>query len=85
MIDNGPGIVKPEARVRVFERFYRASSHADGTGLGLPIVREDRPRRQGGTVTLEPWEEGGVGLVATVEMRLWSAAAVRCGQIRGNR
>lgn len=71
VIDNGPGI-KPEARVRVFERFYRASNHADGTGLGLPIVREIA-RRQGGTVTLESGE-GGVGLVATVEMRLWSAA-----------
>ncbi|CAE6903606.1 sensor histidine kinase [Paraburkholderia nemoris] len=71
VIDNGPGI-KAEARVRVFERFYRASSHADGTGLGLPIVREIA-RRQGGTVTLDPGE-GGVGLVATVEMRLWSAA-----------
>ncbi|KAE8757597.1 sensor histidine kinase [Paraburkholderia madseniana] len=71
VIDNGPGI-KAEARARVFERFYRASNHADGTGLGLPIVREIA-RRQGGTVTLEPGE-GGVGLVATVEMRLWSAA-----------
>ncbi|CAB3784635.1 sensor histidine kinase [Paraburkholderia caffeinilytica] len=72
VIDNGPGI-KAEARARVFERFYRASNHADGTGLGLPIVREIA-RRQGGTVTLEPGEDG-VGLVATVEMRLWSAAA----------
>ncbi|MGQ7936078.1 sensor histidine kinase [Paraburkholderia sp. D1E] len=71
VIDNGPGI-RVEARARVFERFYRASSHADGTGLGLPIVREIA-YRQGGTVTLEPGE-GGVGLVVTVEMRLWSAA-----------
>ncbi|MFM0666671.1 sensor histidine kinase [Paraburkholderia sediminicola] len=71
VIDNGPGI-KAEVRARVFERFYRASSHADGTGLGLPIVREIA-HRQGGTVTLESGEDG-VGLVATVEMRLWTAA-----------
>lgn len=71
VIDNGPGI-KAEARARVFERFYRASNHADGTGLGLPIVWEIA-HRQGGTITLEPGE-GGVGLVATVEMRLWAAA-----------
>ncbi|NPT57811.1 sensor histidine kinase [Paraburkholderia elongata] len=71
VIDNGPGL-KAEARARVFERFYRASSHAEGTGLGLPIVREIA-HRQGGTVTLEPGEDG-VGLIATVEMRLWSAA-----------
>ena len=72
VIDNGPGI-KAEARARVFERFYRASNHADGTGLGLPIVREIA-HRQGGTVTLES-NEDGVGLVATVEMRLWAGAA----------
>ncbi|WP_168789408.1 sensor histidine kinase [Paraburkholderia aromaticivorans] len=71
VIDNGPGI-KAEARARVFERFYRASSHADGTGLGLPIVREIA-HRQGGTVTLESGEDG-IGLVATVGMRLWTAA-----------
>ncbi|MFM0168351.1 sensor histidine kinase [Paraburkholderia sediminicola] len=71
VIDNGPGI-KAEVRARVFERFYRASSHADGTGLGLPIVREIA-HRQGGAVTLESGEDG-VGLVATVEMRLWTAA-----------
>ncbi|OAJ52202.1 histidine kinase [Paraburkholderia ginsengiterrae] len=71
VIDNGPGI-KAEARPRVFERFYRASNHAEGTGLGLPIVREIA-HRQGGTVTLDAGE-GGVGLVVTVEMRLWTAA-----------
>lgn len=72
VIDNGPGI-KPEARACVFERFYRASSHAEGTGLGLPIVRQIA-HRQGGSVTLES-NEDGVGLVATVEMRLWECVA----------
>ena len=71
VIDNGPGI-NAEARERVFERFYRASSHAEGTGLGLPIVREIA-QRQGGSVTLES-NRGGAGLIATVEMRLWTSA-----------
>lgn len=71
VIDNGPGI-EAEARARVFERFYRASNHAEGTGLGLPIVREIA-HRQGGTVTLES-NEDGIGLVATVEMRVWAGA-----------
>jgi two-component system sensor histidine kinase TctE len=79
VIDNGPGI-KTEARARVFERFYRASSNADGTGLGLPIVREIA-HRQGGTVTLDTGEHG-IGLVATVEMRVWQAV-VRTAVTRG--
>ncbi|AXK38990.1 sensor histidine kinase [Crenobacter cavernae] len=40
VIDNGPGIPAAE-RGKVFLRFYRvAGTQADGTGLGLPIVRE---------------------------------------------
>ncbi|WP_133648792.1 sensor histidine kinase [Paraburkholderia flava] len=74
VIDNGPGI--PEhARARIFERFYRASSGTEGTGLGLAIVREIA-HRQGGSVTLEAGD-GGVGLVASVEMRI-------AGESRGN-
>ena len=38
--DNGPGIAAAE-RERIFEPFYRAlGSNVDGSGLGLPIVRE---------------------------------------------
>lgn len=38
--DSGPGIPESE-RDLVFERFYRVlGSNADGSGLGLPIVRE---------------------------------------------
>lgn len=38
--DSGPGIPAAD-RQRVFERFYRVlGSGADGSGLGLPIVRE---------------------------------------------
>ncbi|MFP3569530.1 sensor histidine kinase [Paraburkholderia sp. SIMBA_030] len=80
VVDNGPGI-KAEAKARVFERFYRASNHAEGTGLGLPIVREIA-HRQGGTVTLEPGKDG-IGLVATVEMPLW-VAALRSAATRGD-
>ena len=68
VIDNGPGI-SAEARSRVFERFYRASTDTEGSGLGLSIVREIA-NRHGGTVTLTPGKRG-VGLLATVTMRLW--------------
>ncbi len=38
--DNGPGIAPPE-RDLVFQPFYRVlGTNVDGTGLGLPIVRE---------------------------------------------
>jgi signal transduction histidine kinase len=40
VIDNGIG-VKPAARTSLFQRFYRASEDAaEGTGLGLTIVKE---------------------------------------------
>jgi two-component system, OmpR family, sensor histidine kinase TctE len=68
VIDNGPGI-SAEARPRVFERFYRASMDTEGSGLGLSIVREIA-HRHGSTVTLTPGERG-IGLRATVTMRLW--------------
>ena len=48
--DRGPGVPEAE-RERVFEPFYRAagSEQADGTGLGLALVRQIA-RRHGGDV-----------------------------------
>ncbi|MCK9258341.1 MAG: sensor histidine kinase N-terminal domain-containing protein [Azoarcus sp.] len=62
--DTGEGI--PEAdRERVFERFYRVlGSGADGSGLGLPIVREIAELHRA-TVSLSPNPEGQ-GTVAQV-------------------
>jgi len=58
--DNGPGIA-PAERELVFQPFYRAlGTNVDGSGLGLPIVREIA-QRHGATVTVEavapsqPW------------------------------
>ncbi|MGH8778123.1 sensor histidine kinase N-terminal domain-containing protein [Paraburkholderia sp.] len=70
VIDNGPGI-PAHARARVFERFYRVSNGTEGTGLGLAIVREIA-HRQGGSISLDAGE-GGVGLIASVDLRLGRA------------
>ena len=50
--DNGPGIAESE-RELVFEPFYRVlGSEVDGSGLGLPIVRQIA-QQHGARVTLE--------------------------------
>ena len=65
--DSGPGI-QPAERERVFDRFYRIlGSDAEGSGLGLSIVREIAARH-GGAVTLSaPFS--GSGLVVEVLLR----------------
>lgn len=50
VIDNGPGIARASVE-RVFERFYRERHDVEGSGLGLPIVREIAARH-GATVCL---------------------------------
>ncbi|EJJ25554.1 sensor histidine kinase [Rhizobium sp. CF142] len=63
--DNGPGIPQGE-REQVFERFYRIiGTEAEGSGLGLSIVREVVDGTGGG-VSLDEAEGGG--LVVTVRL-----------------
>lgn len=59
--DNGTGI-SPEARDRVFERYYRESDDdvVDGMGLGLSIVRET-VNEVGGRAWAEVGDEGESG------------------------
>jgi two-component system sensor histidine kinase TctE len=55
--DNGPGIPAAE-RELVFQPFYRAlGTNVDGSGLGLPIVREIA-QRHGATVSVEAAHPG---------------------------
>ncbi|QID17122.1 sensor histidine kinase [Nitrogeniibacter mangrovi] len=62
--DTGIGIPE-EDRERVFERFYRVlGSDADGSGLGLPIVREIAEMHRA-SVTLKP-NPAGKGSIAQV-------------------
>jgi two-component system sensor histidine kinase TctE len=65
--DTGAGIPEAE-RERVFERFYRVlGSGVDGSGLGLPIVREIAELHRA-TVTLNP-NPSGQGTTARVLFR----------------
>ena len=67
--DRGPGIA-PADRDRVFERFYRGVSQAQGAGLGLAIVRQAIESHHG-RVDLEDRPGGGL----TVRIALPGAAA----------
>jgi two-component system OmpR family sensor kinase len=64
--DSGPGIPAAE-RERVFDRFYRGESAAEGgTGLGLAIVRRIAERHGGRVELLDA--RGGQGLLARVTL-----------------
>jgi two-component system C4-dicarboxylate transport sensor histidine kinase DctB len=63
--DNGPGIAEG-ARARLFEPFH--STKAGHLGIGLTVARW-LAERQGGTLTLEQSDSGGVK--ATVELSSW--------------
>ena len=64
--DTGPGI-EPDAREKIFERFYRTESSrtSPGTGLGLSLARTIA-RQHGGEVTVDSAGEAG----AVFTMRL---------------
>jgi two-component system sensor histidine kinase TctE len=50
--DNGPGIA-PHERELVFQPFFRAlGTNVDGSGLGLPIVKEIA-QQHGATVSID--------------------------------
>ena len=56
--DDGPGVAS-EVAERLFERFYRApDAVADGSGLGLSIVRA-LAERSGGTASIDAQEDQG--------------------------
>jgi len=68
--DSGPGI--PEyAKEKIFDRFYSLRHHSvgrKGTGLGLTLVKE-AAELHGGTIALEPAEEGGTIAILTLAIR----------------
>jgi signal transduction histidine kinase len=68
VLDEGPGIA-PRLRTRAFERFWRGDpvnrSGVSGTGLGLYVSRM-LVNAMGGTIALEPVDDGARGTCASV-------------------
>jgi two-component system OmpR family sensor kinase len=71
--DTGPGIDET-LLPRVFDRFFRANTDIEGSGLGLSIVKAI-VTRYGGTVTLRNRSDGQSGIVATVSFPIEPADA----------
>lgn len=66
VIDQGPGMSEAERR-RAFDRFWRTpDADHDGTGLGLPMVRQ-LTRASGGEATLEAAPGGGLDAVVRLQ------------------
>jgi two-component system sensor histidine kinase BaeS len=64
--DDGPGIPR-DALEHVFEPFFRASTQAEGYGLGLPTVKR-LVEAHGGTVRIA--SQPGGGTTVTIELPL---------------
>jgi signal transduction histidine kinase len=68
--DNGLGISQ-EHQPRIFDMFYRATQNAQGTGLGLYILKKSVDRLHG---TIELSSEPGIGSVFTIRLPVREAA-----------
>jgi two-component system OmpR family sensor kinase len=62
--DTGPGIAE-ELLPRVFDRFFRANTQIEGSGLGLSIVKAIASK-YGGAASLRNRRDGPSGIVASI-------------------
>lgn len=62
--DTGPGIAE-DLLPRVFDRFFRANTHIEGSGLGLSIVKAIAGKYDG-VASIQNRGDGQSGLVASV-------------------
>jgi signal transduction histidine kinase len=73
--DEGPG-VRPEHRVRLFQRYFRAEERGRGAGLGLYIAR-GIVEAHGGRIWLEPDEQPGARFSFTLPLAQADCAPAR--------
>jgi two-component system OmpR family sensor kinase len=69
--DTGPGIPE-ELLPRVFDRFFRANTQIEGSGLGLSIVTAIASK-YGGAASLRNRRDGPSGIVASIGFPLVSS------------
>jgi len=69
--DTGPGIAE-ELLPRVFDRFFRANTQIEGSGLGLSIVTAIA-NKYGGMASLRNRQDGPSGIVASIGFPLASS------------
>ena len=62
--DNGPGMAE-ELLSRAFDRFFRANTQIEGSGLGLSIVKAIATK-YGGSASLRNRHDGQSGIVASI-------------------
>jgi two-component system OmpR family sensor kinase len=62
--DTGPGIAE-QLLPRVFDRFFRANTQIEGSGLGLSIVKAIASK-YGGAASLHNRQDGASGIVASI-------------------
>lgn len=72
--DDGPGVPEPE-RDAIFEPFYRVSPHAQGSGLGLSLVK-DILRLHGGKIQVAGSASGGAIFRVVVPAASGDSAAI---------
>ncbi|WP_213765420.1 ATP-binding protein [Caballeronia sp. dw_19] len=71
--DTGPGIAE-ELLPRVFDRFFRANTQIEGSGLGLSIVKAIT-NKYGGAASLRNRHDGPSGIVASIGFPSASSAS----------